>query len=140
MYRLVKYLKPFTVLILISLVLLFLQALANLALPDYMSNIVNIGIQQGGVDNAVPEAIRKSQMDKLVIFMDEEGRSEVLGSYTLKAMTSSDHKEYLKKYPQLKNEGIYVLGKISAEKTNRINKYIGRAFFAVTGIEQIAGG
>src|SRR4030043_315221 len=125
MFRLVKYLKPFTVLILISLVLLFLQALANLALPDYMSNIVNVGIQQGGVENAVPEAVRKSQMDKLVIFMDEESRSEVLESYTLKAMTSTDYKEYLEKYPQLRNEGIYVLSKISAEKTNRINKWAG---------------
>src|SRR4030066_779033 len=137
MFRLVKYLKPFTVLILISLVLLFLQALANLALPDYMSNIVNVGIQQGGVENAVPEAIRKSQMDKLVIFMDEESRSEVLESYTLKARTSSDYIELTKKYPRIRNEGIYVLSKISAEKTDRINKYMGRAFLAVTGIEQI---
>src|SRR4030065_1792493 len=137
MFRLVKYLKPFTVLILISLVLLFLQALANLALPDYMSNIVNVGIQQEGVENAVPEAVRKSQMDKLVIFMDEESRSEVLESYTLKARTSSDYIELSKKYPRIRNEGIYVLSKISAEKTDRINKYMGRAFLAVTGIEQI---
>ncbi|MCK5567596.1 MAG: ABC transporter ATP-binding protein, partial [Actinomycetia bacterium] len=137
MFRLAKYLKPFTVLILISIVLLFFQALANLALPNYMSNIINVGIQQGGVENAVPEAIRKSQMDKLTIFMDTESKSEVLESYTLVAMTSSDHREYLKKYPQLENEGIYVLNKISREKTETINKYMGRAFLAVTGIEQM---
>ncbi len=137
MFRLAKYLKPFTVLILVSIVLLFFQAMANLALPNYMSNIVNVGIQQGGIENAVPEAIRKSQMDKLTIFMDSESKSEVLESYTLVAMTSSDHREYLKKYPQLENEGIYVLNKISREKTGRINKYMGRAFLAVTGIEQM---
>jgi ATP-binding cassette subfamily B protein len=102
-----------------------------------MSNIVNVGIQQGGIDNAVPEAIRKSQMDKLTIFMDAEGKSEVLESYTLVAMTSSEYRDYLKKYPQLENEGIYVLNKISREKTDIINKYIGRAFLAVAGIEQI---
>jgi ATP-binding cassette subfamily B protein len=137
MLRLVKYLKPFTFLIFISIVLLFLQALANLALPDYMSNIVNVGIQQGGIENAVPEAIRKSQMDKLVIFMDEESRSEVLENYTLKDMNSPDYEEYLKKYPQLKNEGIYILNRISTEETNRINKYMGRAFLAVSGIGQM---
>ena len=137
MFRIAKYLKPFTLLILISIVLLFFQAMANLALPDYMSNIVNVGIQQGGIENAVPEAIRKSQMDKLTIFMDSESRSEVLESYTLVAMTSSDHREYLKKYPQLENEGIYVLNKISGEKTAIINKYMGRAFLAVTAIEQM---
>ena len=72
MFRLAKYLKPFIAIILISVVLLFLQAMANLALPNYMSNIVNVGIQQGGIENAVPEAVRKSQMDKLTIFMDQE--------------------------------------------------------------------
>jgi len=137
MFRLAKYLKPFTVLILISIALLFLQALANLALPDYMSNIVNFGIQQGGIKNAVPEAIRKSQMDKLTIFMDEEGKNEVLESYTLYAMTSSDYREYLKKYPQIEYEGIYVLDKISREGTERINKYMGRAFIAVGAIEMM---
>ncbi len=113
MFRLAKYLKPFTILILISIVLLFFQALANLAIHDYMSNIINFGIQQGGIKNAVPEAIRKSQMDKLTIFMDTESRSEVLESYTLFAMTSSDYREYLKKYPRIEYEGIYVLDKIS---------------------------
>jgi ATP-binding cassette, subfamily B, multidrug efflux pump len=135
MFRIAKYLKPFTLLIIISVVLLFIQAMANLALPDYMSNIVNVGIQQGGIESAAPEAIRKSQMDKLVIFMDDESKSEVLGSYTLVAMTSSGHREYLKKYPQLEYEGIYILNKISREETEKINKYIGRAFLAVSGIE-----
>jgi len=137
MFRLAKYLKPFTILILVSIVLLFFQALANLALPDYMSNIVNFGIQQGGIKSAVPEAIRKSQMDKLTIFMDAENKSEVLESYTLFAMTSSDYRKYLKKYPFIEYEGIYVLNKISREKTERINKYIGRAFLTIAGIEQM---
>lgn len=137
MFRLAKYLKPFTVLILISIVLLFFQALANLALPDYMSNIVNFGIQQGGIKNAVPEAIRKSQMDKLTIFMDAESRSEVLENYTLFAMTSSDYREYLKKYPQIEYEGIYVFNKISREEIERINKHMGRAFLAVATTEQM---
>jgi len=135
MFRIAKYLKPFIAIILVSVVLLFLQAMANLALPDYMSNIVNVGIQQGGIESAVPEAIRKSQMDKLTIFMDDESRSEVLESYTLISGTSQGNSEYLKKYPQLENEEIYVLKKINSEKTETINKAMGRAFLAVSGIE-----
>ena len=54
MTRLLKYLKPFTVLIIISIVFLIIQAITNLALPDHMSNIVNVNIQQGGVEDAVP--------------------------------------------------------------------------------------
>ena len=60
MLRLFKYLKPYWLLILIAVALLFVQANADLALPDYLSKIVNNGIQQSGVENAVPAAIRQS--------------------------------------------------------------------------------
>ncbi len=55
MLRLVKYLKPYLLLILIAIALLFVQANADLALPDYMSKIVNYGIQQGGVVECRPD-------------------------------------------------------------------------------------
>ena len=83
MYRIVKFLKPYLALILISVALLFVQANADLALPDYMSRIVNKGIQQGGVENAIPIAIRQSEMDKLVLFMSEEDQKLVLNDYIL---------------------------------------------------------
>jgi ABC-type multidrug transport system fused ATPase/permease subunit len=60
MLRLLKYLKPYLFLILLAIALLFVQANADLALPDYMSKIVNIGIQQGGVENAIPVAVRQT--------------------------------------------------------------------------------
>jgi len=50
MLRLTKYLKPYLVLLVVSIALLFGQAMADLALPNYMSEIVNVGIQQGGID------------------------------------------------------------------------------------------
>ena len=65
MLRLAKYLKPYTLMIILSIILLFTQAMADLALPKYMSRIVNNGIQQGGVENAVPQALRESQMLRL---------------------------------------------------------------------------
>ena len=54
MRRLTKYLKPYILLIILSITFLFIQANANLALPDYLSRIVNNGIQQNGVEKNVP--------------------------------------------------------------------------------------
>ncbi len=67
MSKLIKYLKPFTASILAVIVLFFAQAMFDLSLPDYMSNIVNVGIQQGGIENAVPKVISKSEFDKLTL-------------------------------------------------------------------------
>jgi len=137
MTRLARYLKPFIPLILIAVVLLFVQAMADLSLPDYMSNIVNIGIQQGGIGNAVPKAIRQTEMDKLVIFMSSQDKSEVLNDYTLITKLSSGYEKYLKDYPQLEKESIYILKKIGREEINKINPILGKAFTAVSGIEKL---
>ena len=67
MIKLMKYLKPFVGLIIVAIMLLFVQAMCDLALPDYTSNIVNKGIQQSGIVSSVPQAIRESQMKKMII-------------------------------------------------------------------------
>jgi len=95
--------------IVLSIVLLFSQANFDLALPDYLSRIVNTGIQQGGVENAVPVAIRQSEMDKLVIFMSAEDKTAVLGAYTLVDQDSPDYDTAVQDYPILEEEPIYVL-------------------------------
>ena len=118
MRRLAKYLKPYTALVLGAIVLLFAQANFDLALPDYLSRIVNNGIQQGGVENAVPVAIRQSEMDKVIIFMSAEDKASVLNDYTLVDQNSSDYETYVEKYPALANEPIYVLND-NVDKTER---------------------
>ncbi|MBU4292649.1 MAG: ABC transporter ATP-binding protein/permease [Actinobacteria bacterium] len=137
MVRLAKYLKPFIPMILIAVVLLFVQALSDLTLPDYMSNIINNGIQQGGIVNSVPEAIRLNEMKKITLFMNENDKEEVLKNYTLIDNASSDYDKYLKKYPQLEKEAILVLNKTDKKEIAKINPLMGKAFLAVSGIEQI---
>lgn len=137
MFKLAKYLKPFIGLIMAAIILLFVQAMADLSLPDYMSNIVNNGIQQGGIENAVPEAIRKSLMNKLTIFMSEDNKNEVMNNYTLIDKSRSDYDKYLKKYPNLANGSIYVLKDIDNIKIDELNSIIGEAFIAVSGIEKM---
>lgn len=135
MLRLAKYLKPFILMILITIALLFVQANCDLALPDYMSKIVDTGIQQGGVETAVPQAIRKSEMDRVVLFLSDTDKSRVLSDYTLVDSTSPDYAKDVQLYPTLANQPIYVLKSISQEEIDWLNPVMGRALLAVSTIE-----
>jgi ATP-binding cassette subfamily B multidrug efflux pump len=137
MLKLAKHLRPYTGLIVAAIILLFIQAAADLSLPYYMSNIVNVGIQQGGIENAVPEAIRRSQMDKLLILINEEDKTEVLSNYIMVDEFNTDYDKYLQQYPALINEPIYVLKDIDSSKIIELNPIIGKAFIAVAGLERI---
>jgi ATP-binding cassette subfamily B protein len=137
MRRLLKYLKPYTLLILLSVALLFVLAFANLALPDYLSRIVNVGIQQAGVENAVAEAVRESTMDKLLIFMSEDDQALVMDSYILVEPGSPEAAEYIEDYPVLAGEAIYVLQDVDEATMDSLNTIMGQAWVAVSGIEQM---
>lgn len=135
MYKLAKYLKPFIGLILVAIVFLFGQAMADLSLPDYMSKIVNTGIQNGGIESAVPEAIRAGQMEKLLLFMSEGDRKEVLDNYKIIDKSSADYNMYVKKYPVLDKETVYVLKEDT--EIQKLNMVMGRSFIAVSQIEKL---
>ncbi|MBE3040762.1 MAG: ABC transporter ATP-binding protein, partial [Chloroflexi bacterium] len=137
MLRLARYLKPYILLILLTIALLFVQANADLALPDYMSKIVNNGIQQGGVENSVPAAIRQNEMNKLVIFMSTDNKALVLGDYTLVDKNSSDYARYVTQYPALANEPVYVLNSIDKVENTKLNPVLGKALLIVSTIQQI---
>jgi ATP-binding cassette subfamily B multidrug efflux pump len=135
MLRLAKYLKPYLLLILIAIALLFVQANADLALPDYLSNIVNYGIQQGGVTNAVPMAIRQSEMNRLLAFMSADNQTAVLADYTLVDKNSADYAADVKLYPILATEPVYVLKSVDKSEITRLNPVMGKALLVVSGIE-----
>jgi len=137
MIKLAKYTKPYMLMILAAIVLLFAQANFDLALPDYLSRIVNTGIQQGGVENAVPMAIRQSEMNHLVMFMSAADKDSVLADYTLVNKDSSDYDTYVKEYPVLEKESIYILNKIDQTEIDRINPIMAKPLLTVAGIEQV---
>jgi ATP-binding cassette subfamily B multidrug efflux pump len=137
MIRLLKYLKPYLLLILLAIALLFVQANADLALPDYLSKIVNIGIQQEGVPDAIPVAIRQTEMNKLTIFMSLADKTRVLSDYTLVDKSSPDYATDITLYPDLAQEPIYVLNKIDSAETTWLNPVMGKSFLIVSGIQQI---
>jgi len=137
MRRLAKYLKPYTALLLGAIILLFAQANFDLALPDYLSRIVNYGIQQGGVESAVPVAIRQSEMDKAFIFMSAEDKTSVLNDYTLVDQNSPDYGTYVEEYPALANEAVYVLNDVGQSEIEHLNSIMAKPLLVVYNIEQV---
>jgi ATP-binding cassette subfamily B protein len=130
-----RYLKPYLLLILLTIALLFVQAMAELALPDYLSKIVNVGIQQGGIENAVPEAIRQSSMDHLFVFVSPDEKELILDSYTLVDQNSPDYEQYLQEYPALANEPVYVLKDLEQDQIDQLDQIMAEPIVIVYNIE-----
>lgn len=131
MLKLFKYLKPYTIFILLSIGLLFVQAMSDLSLPDYMSDIVNVGIQQGGIDSSVPEVIRESTMKKIKSIMTKSENDLISKNYTKITKGSTEYD-----YPALKDENLYILKDNSMLNNNELINIFSKGFVAVYGIEQ----
>lgn len=83
MLKLIRYLKQVKWPILAIMLLLVVQAWCDLSLPQYTSDIVDIGIQQGGIEHAAPDQIRDETMENLKLFMEEDDWNKVEAAYTL---------------------------------------------------------
>ncbi|MBJ8026938.1 ABC transporter ATP-binding protein [Bacillus cereus group sp. N21] len=139
MLKIIKHLKPFVTSIIAVICLLSIQAVCDLSLPDYMSNIVNVGIQQKGVENAVPGVIRKSELDKLTLFMNENEKKKVDDNYVLldkNNLSQSELKNDLKDYPQLDKEPLYKLHTEDKNTINELNDIFGKPMLITQGIEK----
>jgi len=112
--------------------------MADLSLPTYMSDIVNVGIQQNGIQNAVPKAIRPAEFSRLALFMSEAERAEVSAAYSLvdrATLSPGEYASLAKKYPLLDTSPLYVLGEVSKSQTERLNAIFMRTMPVVAGIE-----
>ena len=110
MLKLMKYLKGSVFAILTVFLLLVVQAICDLSLPAYTSDIVNVGIMQNGIDRAVPDVIRKSELDTLTLLMEESDKDLVFRHYTLleqKNVSDKEWSDYVKNYPLLDTEPLY---------------------------------
>ena len=125
MLKVLKYLKKTWISVIVIVALLCVQAAADLALPDYTSKIVNVGIQQGGIDTAIPEAISKDEMANLLIFTNDD--SKILDCYKLVSkdtVSNDEYNNYLKEYPALENEEVYVLNKLNKDQKNNLEEML----------------
>ena len=129
MLKLKRYLKPYIALLLGAIAFLFGQAMLELTLPNYMSDIVNVGLQQGGITQSAPEAIDQQSMAMMQMFMSEEDRQIVNGTY-IQLEEGEQLTELQKTYPNLK-AGDYALIEHPAEG---INGAFSRASYALVSL------
>ncbi len=83
MLKMFHYMKERWHYIVMIILLLFVQAFCDLSLPDYTSKIVNVGIQQKGVEDGVPETIEQKNLETLLLFMEQEEQDTVLNAYEI---------------------------------------------------------
>ena len=127
MLKVLKNLKKSFWSVVIIILLLIVQAQADLRLPDFTSRIVNVGIQAGGIETAVPKVISKENMENLLMFSNEDDK--ILENYSLVGNTASKEQEkvindYLGKDYELKEDTIYVLNDINSEKEDELSKIL----------------
>lgn len=143
MLKLFRYLKKFAPHIALIVVLLYVQAMSELSLPDYMSRIVNVGIQQGGISSARIEAIRESEYEKLQIFLTDEEADLFEENYTrLEAgsLTAAEREAYLEKYPILGTETVYVLTGTDEGRLDELETVLSKKLLVLYGIVQGSSG
>ena len=138
MFKVLKNLKESWISVITIVLLLIVQAAGDLTLPDYTSKIVNVGIQNGGIENVAPEVIRKSEMDNMLIFTDEDNK--ILASYEEISKDNLDSNEYeklVKKYPALENESLYRIKKISSSEHNALDSLIAKPLMMLSVTKQM---
>lgn len=139
MLKLIKYLKPFIGLIIVIIGLLYVQATFDLSLPQYMSDIVNKGIQQKGITNSVPKIISKTEFERIMIFFDQNLKTEVKSYYHILNKTNMSKITYnnkVKIYPGLNKNVLYELQDVNEKNITKINDAFQEAMIIVGWIEQ----
>ncbi|HIX29096.1 MAG TPA: ABC transporter ATP-binding protein/permease [Candidatus Blautia stercoravium] len=115
MLKMFHYMKERWHFIVMIILLLFVQAFCDLSLPDYTSKIVNVGIQQKGIEDGVPETLRKESMEQVCLFMDEKDVKKVKDFY--------------------KEDGdVYRLKDVTEEEREDLNKILGIPEMVVSGL------
>lgn len=97
------YLKPFAALVLACILLLFGQAMCDLTLPNLMSDIVNTGIQLGGVDETAPAVLNRQAVDLLTLFMNDAEAGTFKNAYTPVEHGSDEETKLAKTYENIKD-------------------------------------
>ncbi len=127
MLKVLKNLRNSFWAVVLIILLLIVQAQADLRLPDFTSRIVNVGIQAGGIETAVPQIISKEDMENILIFTEDDDK--IIENYTLVGESPNKEqekvlKEYLGKDFNVEPETIYVLNDIDSEKEDELSGII----------------
>ncbi|PWH20174.1 MAG: ABC transporter [Anaerolineae bacterium] len=140
MVRLLKYLNPYLGLLMLAIFLLFIQANADLALPDYLSRIVTNGIQLNGIEEVLPRALREQQFQKLTLFLNKEEQNQLLTLYEKVNPQSPNFEQLRSLYPISSETALYVLKSPLTEQQVQESLSFQKAFLTVFLIDQWQSG
>ena len=138
MFKVLKNLKESWISVIAIVLLLIVQAAGDLTLPDYTSKIVNVGIQNGGIENVAPEVIRKSEMENLLIFTDDDDK--ILSSYeeiSKENLENSEYEKIVKKYPALENEVLYKIKKLNSNEQEDLDLLMAKPLMMLSTLENM---
>lgn len=132
MKLLVRYLKPFAGILLVCLVLLFGQAACDLSLPTLMSDMVNVGIQQGGIQTGAPEALSRQGLELLSAFASSRDAALLEEGYYTVDPGSTEAQRLEGDYPLLREENVSVRREnLTAEELEALSGAYGRAGYTM---------
>lgn len=135
MLKLKRYLKPYAVLLLMGIVFLFGQAMLELSLPNYMSDIVNVGLQQGGITSPAPQVISANAFGLMEQFMSQEDRDVVEEAYVPLA-DHPDYEDLSATFPKAADTDLA----LNTQDTQAVETAFGRASYALTQVMSQASG
>lgn len=124
MFKIFGYLKNSIPQVLLIIVLLVIQAWGDLTLPQYTSNIVDIGIQNGGIENAAANALTVDGYNAVKLFMNDEQKSVLENSYTL-VSAGNGTDEQKNSYPFSENNDVYFLNDINSDEKQTLIDAVG---------------
>ena len=130
-------LKQSWIIVLSIIILLWVQAMADLNLPDFTSKIVNVGIQQKGIENSSPEVITKQTLDKALLLTKED--SFILENYYIFSkdnLSEKEYNKYLKEYPNIEKQETYVIKNVDSQTREKLNVELGKALMFNTMISK----
>ncbi len=138
MFKVLKNLKQSFWSVLVIIILLCVQATADLALPDYTSKIVNGGIQAGGIESAIPEIITKEDMNNLLLFTDKD--EEILDNYSLIGNEQNEFEtkitnKYLGKNKNIESDTLYILKELNNDEKEEFETLISTPLMILTTVE-----
>ncbi len=134
--KILKYLQKSFIPIIVVIGLIIVQAIADISLPDYTSRIVNIGIQQSGIEYAAPQALRLPTMRKLLLVTEDD--DFILDNYRLvssSTVTPMEQAELVNEYPVFATEDIYLLDSTNQATLEQLDNIFSKAFVVLSALE-----
>lgn len=137
MLRLKKYILPYWKSILLAILMVIIVASADLSLPDLLSQIINVGIQQRGIESGTPDAISTETMQSLKLLQSAQDHEVLLTNYELVELGSERAISMLEQIPALQNEPVYVIKTLDDATRQSLEELVSKPLIFIQAVNLI---